>query len=146
MSAITCPGDLLGRDRCPGDLRLSRRDGLENRLDPAGPDNAGFKFEGDLDHLSRLDVAGGVLGNFNTDESVGCVDERHHRRQREICDAGALAQRDVGGVAVGRRADDRLVESPLRALQLSLQLIDFGLSLLNIEATAGIPLEQRCHL
>ena len=49
-------------------------------------------------------------------------------------------------VAVGRRAHHRLVQIPLRAFELRLELVDFGLPLLDVETAAGIALEQLRHL
>ena len=49
-------------------------------------------------------------------------------------------------VAVGRRAHDGLVQIPLRAGELRLELVDFGLPLLDVEGAAGFALEQLRHL
>jgi hypothetical protein len=43
-----------------------------------------------------------------------------------IGDARSLPQSDVGHVAIGRRPHHRLVQIPLGALKLRLELIDFG--------------------
>ena len=92
------------------------------------------------------DVARVDLRDLDADDGIRGIDECHHRRERQVGDARALAQREVGDVAVGRRAHDGLVEIPLRALELRLELVDFGLPLLDVESAAGVALEQLRHL
>jgi hypothetical protein len=57
-------------------------------------------------------------------------------------DAGALAQREVGHVAVGRRPHGGPVEIPPGAVELGAQLRDFGFALLHVEGPAGVPALQ----
>ncbi len=109
-------------------------------------DLAGEELEGDLDRLARLDIAGINLGNLDADERVGRVDERHHRRKRQRRNARTLAQREVGHVAVGRRAHPRLFEVPPRRLELCLEGFDVGAVLLDVEGTSSLLLLQRREL
>ena len=92
------------------------------------------------------DVARIVLRDLDADQGIRRIDEGHHRRQRQVRDPRALAQREIGDIAVGRRAHRGLVEIPLRGLELALELVDLGLPLLDIEAPAGIALEELRHL
>ena len=57
-----------------------------------------------------------------------------------------LRSAEIGDVAVGWRAHDGLVEIPLRAYELAVELVDLGLPLLDIETAAGVALEQLRHL
>ncbi len=52
------------------------------------------------------------------------------------------SQRKVRHITIGRRPHHSLVEIPLGAVELGLELIDFGLMLLDVEATAGVALQQ----
>ena len=53
-------------------------------------------------------------------------------------DPRALAQGQVGHVAVGRRPHGGPVEVPLGAVELGLQLLDLGLALLHVEGAPGV--------
>jgi hypothetical protein len=62
--------------------------------------------------------------------------ERHHRRLRR--DARSLAERHVGHVAVRRRPHRGLVEIPLGAVEVRLELVHLGFALLHVERAAGV--------
>ena len=55
-------------------------------------------------------------------------------------------QSDIGNVTVGRRTHDGLVEIIFCAKKLSLELVDIGLALLDIEGAAGVAELQLRHL
>ena len=127
-------------------LHLAGRDRLQNALDLAAVDLPRPELERHLDGLARLNISGIDLRDFGTDDRIRRIDEGHHRRQRQVGDPRALAQADIGRVPVGGRAHHRLVQIPLRAFELRLELVDFGLPLLDIETAAGVALEQLRHL
>jgi hypothetical protein len=93
-------------------------------------------LERDLDRLSGLDVARIDLRDRHSEDRCRRIDKRHHRRLRG--DARSLAQRQIGDVSVGRRPHRGLVEIPLRAVELRLELVHFRFALLHVEGTAGI--------
>jgi hypothetical protein len=86
------------------------------------------------------------LIDLDDDHRRGRIDERHDRRKGEIADPSAAPERNVRHVPVRRRTHHRFIEIPSGALELSFELIDFGLSLLNVEAAARIAFVQGGHL
>ena len=63
-------------------------------------------------------------------------------RKGQARDANAFAQREVGQVAVGRGPHHGLVQIPLCAVELRLELVGLGLALLDIESAAGAGFQE----
>src|SRR5262245_15348220 len=107
---------------------------------------AGNKLERDFDILPRLNIPSVVLTNLRADDRARRIDESHDRCERKVSDPRALAQSEVSHISIGRRADDCLVEVPLRARELPLELINIGLPLLHVEGTSSRSMLQFCNL
>ncbi len=83
----------------------------------------GIGLERELGFVPRLHLVQLVLVEERDDLPVG-FDQRHHRIERQPGDEAARAQLQVDHVAVARRARGRLLEVPLRVLELRADLRD----------------------
>ena len=112
-----------GDRACPEPWVCPNRQRLQHALNLAGIDLAGTELEREFDRLARLDVARIDLRDLHAHDRRGRVDEGHDGRERQVGDARALAERQVGDIPIGRRADDRLlVDLPFDLFELRLVL------------------------
>src|SRR5215475_10361304 len=102
---------------------------LKDSLDFAGVNCPRHELEGHLDCLTGCNVSCIDFANLDPDQRIGRVDECHNRCEWKIGDARALAQRQIGDVAIRWRPNHGLVEVPLGAGNLRFQLVHIRLTL-----------------